>query len=116
MFCFCHFIFHLLRRKAILQSLLQKIVQPDYQSEHYRNMMRSIDRIYESNKVSPIRIEHKSFAKISPNEEKNTGFHLFFVTARVLGDAAGMQVPRYVGFVHGEDLLDAAAEFPSGRR
>lgn len=37
--------------------------------------------------------------------------------ARADGDAAGVQVPRDVGFVHGEDLLDAAAEFPlCGRR
>lgn len=39
-----------------------------------------------------------------------------FVAARVLGNAAGVQMSRYVGLVHGEDLLDAAAEFPSGRR
>lgn len=37
--------------------------------------------------------------------------------ARAVGDAAGVQVPRDVGLVHGEDLLDAAAELPlCGRR
>jgi len=38
------------------------------------------------------------------------------ITARDFGDASGMQVSRYVRLVHGEDLLDAAAEFPCGRR
>lgn len=38
-------------------------------------------------------------------------------TARAAGDATGVQVPRDVGLVHGEDLLDAAAQLPlRGRR
>lgn len=54
------------------------------------------------------------------SEEHDQGEKLpnivLFVAARILGDASGMQVPRYVGFVHGENLLDATAELPHGRR
>lgn len=38
------------------------------------------------------------------------------IAARFVGDATGVQVPRHVGLVHGEDVLDEAAKFPSGGR
>ena len=38
------------------------------------------------------------------------------VTARVDGDATGVQVPRHVWLVYGEDVLDEAAVLPSNRR
>lgn len=38
------------------------------------------------------------------------------IIARNFGNASGMQVPRHVGLVHGENLLDATAELPPGRR
>lgn len=38
------------------------------------------------------------------------------VTARVFRDAARVQVSRHVRLVHGEDLLDAIAEFSRGWR
>lgn len=47
-------------------------------------------------------------------EEKSHRFRL--VTARVIGNASGVQVSRYVGLVYSKNLLDAAAEFPRGRR
>lgn len=48
-------------------------------------------------------------------EEKLQDF-ASLVTARNFGDASGMQVPRHVRLVHGENLLDAAAKLPRGRR
>lgn len=48
--------------------------------------------------------------------KKNYKDFASLITARDFGDASGMQVSRYVRLVHGKDLLDAAAEFPRGRR
>lgn len=36
------------------------------------------------------------------------------VAARVVGDAAGVQVSRHVRLLHGEDLLDEATQFSRG--
>lgn len=36
------------------------------------------------------------------------------LAARTVGDAAGVQVPRDVRLVYGENLLDASAQLPSG--
>lgn len=42
---------------------------------------------------------------------------MFCFAARADGDAARVQVPWHVGLLHGEDVLDAAADFPiCGRR
>lgn len=41
---------------------------------------------------------------------------VFVIIACFVGDATGVQVPRDVGLVHGENVLDEAAELPSGRR
>lgn len=38
-----------------------------------------------------------------------TGESSFIFTARSSGDAKGMQVPRHVGLMHRQDVLDALA-------
>lgn len=42
---------------------------------------------------------------------------IVLLTARADGDATRVQMPRYVGLLYGEDVLDAVAELPlCGRR
>lgn len=49
---------------------------------------------------------------------KPTGLQVcrFLFAARAIGHETGVQVPRHVGFVHGQDVLDEVAHVPFGGR
>jgi len=59
-------------------------------------------------------LELKNFDESKASDATLTWF--VGVAARGIGNASGVQMPRHVGIMHRQDLLDAAAVTPGRQR